>query len=73
MVRHDNFINKIRSLDYVYKTRQKRTDLWRKKGGTHYLSVPVRDLLSDEYVTSALSQAGCRLDEIQSFIAAAKC
>ena len=73
MVRHDSFINKIRTLDYIYKTRQKRTDLWRKKGGTHYLSVPNRDLLSDEYVTSALSQAGCPPKEIQNFLTSAKC
>lgn len=73
MVRHDAFINKIRSLDYTYKTRQKRTDLWRKKGGTHYMSVPMCDLLTDEYVTSTLSQAGCSQEDIQKFLASVKC
>ena len=73
MVPHDSFINKIRSLDYTYKTRQKRTDLWRKKGGTHRMSVPMCDMLSDEYVTSALSQAGCTEADIREFLRVAKC
>jgi len=43
MVRRDRFINKIRKLGYTYKSRQKRMYLWRKKGGTHYMSVPMAD------------------------------
>jgi hypothetical protein len=73
MVPHASFINKIRALDYTYKTRQKRTDLWRKKGGTHYMSVPLCDFLTDEYVTSALTQAGCTAAQVKEFLAAAKC
>lgn len=73
MVRRDGFINKIRELGYTYKSTQKRTYLWRKVGGTHYISVPKAELLEDDFVTSVLRQAGCTDDSIRSFIASAKC
>ena len=73
MVRRDSFINKIRELDYSYKTQQKRTYLYRRKNGTSYISVPMADLLEDEYVAHALRQAGCTEESIRSFIAACKC
>jgi hypothetical protein len=69
VIRTSQFIKKIRSLDYTYKTRQKRTELWRKKGGTHYISVPMRDFLEEEFVISSLRQAKCSLDEIKTFLA----
>lgn len=73
MVRRESFINKLRELKYSYKSQQKRTYLYRKVGGTHYLSVPMADLLEDEYVTSTLRQAGCKEEEIRSFLSSAKC
>ena len=73
MVRRDSFINKIREHGYTYKSQQKRTYLWRKKGGTHHMSVPMAELLEDEYVTSVLGQAGCTRDEILAFIKSAQC
>jgi hypothetical protein len=48
-----------RDLGYTYKGRQKRTDLWRHTNGTHYASVPLADLLEEEYVASVLRQASC--------------
>ena len=72
MVSRQSFINKIRELGYTYKSQQKRTYLWRKTGGTHYISVPMADLLEDEFVMSSLRQAGCRDEEISSFLTAAK-
>jgi hypothetical protein len=42
--------------------------LYRKNGGTHCISVPMRDLLTEEYVRSTLTQAGCEKDEIEQFI-----
>jgi hypothetical protein len=72
VVRRETFINKIRELGYTYKRRQKRTYLWRRRGGTELIFVPMADLLEDEYVTSALRQAGCADDDIKAFIAAAK-
>ena len=72
MVRRQNFINKIRSLSYAYKSQQKRTYLYRKTGGTHYISVPMADLLEDEFVMSSLRQAGCSEEEVWTFLASAK-
>jgi hypothetical protein len=72
MVRRDAFINKIRDLDYYFKTKQKRTTLWRKRGGTHYIAVPLADLLEDEFVLISLRQAGLPNAEILRFIGSAK-
>lgn len=69
MVRREAFINKIRELNYTYKRRQKRTELWRRRGGTEFIALPMRDLLAEEYVTSTLRQAGLSDDEIKTFIA----
>ncbi len=68
MVRRESFINKIREMRYVYKSTQKRTFLYRKIGGTHYISVPKADLLDDVFVASALRQAGEPEERIRSFI-----
>ncbi len=70
MVRREIFINKIRALNYTYKDQQKRTTLWRKAGGTHRMSVPMCDLLEDDFVLSALRQAGCSERDVREFIAA---
>lgn len=72
MVHRDHFINKVRGLKYTFKGRQKRTELYRKNNGTHYISVPLKDLLEDEYVRSTLHQAGLQESEIKSFLASAK-
>ena len=72
MVPRQSFINKIRSLDYTYKSQQKRTYLWRKIGGTHYISGPRVELFEDEFVKSALRQAGVSEQDIQSFLSDAK-
>ncbi|MBI3105476.1 MAG: hypothetical protein HYY95_07885 [Candidatus Rokubacteria bacterium] len=72
MIPRQHFVNKLRELNYTYKTKQKRTELWRKRGGTHYISMPLSDLLEEEWVTSTLRQAGQTQDDIRSFIAAAR-
>jgi hypothetical protein len=66
------FINKIREVGYTYKTKQKRTTLWRKRGGTHCIFVPLAELLEDDYVANALTQAGLTQADIQAFMASAK-
>ena len=68
MIRRQRFISRIRSLGYAYKSTQKRTYLYRKAGGTHYMSVPMRDWLTETYVRSALHQAGCSDEEVQRFL-----
>lgn len=72
MVRREQFINKIRGLSYSYKGQQKRTYLYRRTGGTHFMSVPMADLLEDEFVINALRQAGESPDAIRSFLACCK-
>ncbi len=72
MVRREVFVNKIRSQGYYFKSEQKRTYLLRKKGGTHFISVPMADQLEDDYVICTLCQAGLSLEEAKSFLAAAK-
>jgi hypothetical protein len=73
MVPRQSFINKLRELGYYYKSKQKRTELWRKTGGTHRMFIPLNNMLLDETVASLLAQAGCGSDEIQKFLVAAKC
>jgi len=72
MVSKESFVNKIRKLNYTFKSQQKRTDLWRKKGGTHCIFVPLKDELEDEFVISALRQAGENDKEIQAFMSSAR-
>jgi hypothetical protein len=72
MVPREHFVNKIRSLGYKYKTQHKRTYLYRKTNGTHFIPVPKSDLLEDEYVISALRQAGLADEDIKAFLASAK-
>ena len=68
MVQRSRFIKRIRELGYRYKAQQKRTNLFRKSSGLHYLSVPMRKELDDVYVRSALRQAGCSEEDIEKFI-----
>jgi hypothetical protein len=73
MVPRLSFINKLRELNYTYKTKAKRTSLWRKIGGSHRIALPLSEMLTDEYVMSTLRQAGCQEDEIRTFLTSAKC
>ena len=69
MVSRQSFVNKLRDLNYRYKNQQKRTQLWRRVGGTHRVFVPLCDNLDDEYVRSALRQTELLSnDEIEEFI-----
>jgi hypothetical protein len=70
MVRRQSFINKIRELDYTFKSERKRVYLWRK--GLHFIPVPKSDLLDYAFVANALRQAGVGNEEIQIFLGLAK-
>lgn len=69
MVRRDTFVNKIRDLNYTLNNETKRVHIFRKKGGTHYITVKKCDKLEDDFVRSALQQAGLTLKDAESFIA----
>jgi hypothetical protein len=62
------FVNKLRELDYRFKEQLHHQELWRKKGGTHFVLVPRKNQLDELYVIQALRQCGCKADEIQEFI-----
>ena len=37
MISKSQYINKLRELNYTFKRQAPRADLWRKRGGTHYI------------------------------------
>ena len=56
MIQRQWFIAKIRAPGYSYKSTQKRTYLYRRTGGTHYMSVPMRDKLTETYIRRFLEE-----------------
>jgi len=68
MARRDTYLNKIRELGYSLKNETKRVHIFRKKGGTHYITLHKCDKLEDEFVRSSLSQAGMSNADIKTFI-----
>jgi hypothetical protein len=73
MLRKQYFVNKLRELGYTFKARQKRTELWRKKGGTHCVDVPLSNSLPETYVRMVMRQCGQTTTQIEAFIREAKC
>lgn len=72
MVRREAFINKIRELDYHYKSQHLHTQLWKRKGTTQRMFVPLASMLEDDYVMGALRQVGVLDADIRSFLSSAK-
>jgi hypothetical protein len=72
MVRREAFLNKIRELGYSYKSQQAKTQLFKKKGGTHRMFIRVTDLLEDDFVMGSLRQAGLSDQEIKQFLSCAR-
>jgi hypothetical protein len=70
MIHRDAFLNKLHALHYRYKSQQRKTQLYRKVGGTHCIFVPLCDLLEDEYVGQCLMQAGLTRAEAKAFVSA---
>lgn len=68
MIPREAFINKLRDLGYSYKSRQKRTDLYRKQGGTEIVFVTFKKMLAEGYVRSVLQQVGCEDADIETFV-----
>lgn len=68
MIRRETFLNKLHAIGYTYISQQKRTQMYRKRGGTHCIFVRIRDLLEEEFVASSLNQAGLTQKEIEEFI-----
>ena len=66
------YINKIRELGYFYKAQQRRTFLYRLRGGLDFISVPRSEDLEDAWVETTLKRAGLTEEEAKKFIGAAK-
>jgi hypothetical protein len=61
-------VNKLRELKYVFQDRRHRVDLWRKKGGTHCVTLPRKNHMSETAVRSTLQQCGVAIPEIDQFV-----
>ena len=72
MISRQSLVNKLRSLGYVFKDRRHFSELWRKKGGTHCATIPLKNQLTEATVILILSQAGQTRQEIEQFIRDAK-
>lgn len=73
MVLRNTFINKIRDLNYTLKGETRRVHIFRKKGGTHYITVHKCDKLEEDFVRSSLGQAGMSRADVDTFIAQYTC
>ncbi len=73
MILRDAFLNKIRELGYTLKQETRQVHIFRKKGGTHYITVHKTDRLEHEFVRSSLSQAGVKQQEVENFIKTHDC
>lgn len=69
MVLRTTFLNKIRELNYALHNETKRVQIYRKRGGSHLITLPKKDKLEDDFVTSSLSQAGVTQEDIKVFMA----
>jgi len=67
-----HFVSKLKELGYQFKEQLHYQERYRKKGGTHIIHVPRKDILDEAYVCSALRQAGVPPKEIDAFVAEVK-
>ena len=72
MISKRHFVNKLKELGYQFKEQLHYQERFRKKGGTHIIHVPRKDLLDEAYVRSVLRQAGSSSQEIDVFVRDAK-
>ena len=68
MATREEVINKLKEVGYRFKRNAWRVTIFKKQGGTHRVEVPVRDIISDEWVRNAFRQVGLSKDEIESFL-----
>ena len=54
--------------EFRYVQKQKRTDLYRRRGGTDFISIPLNALIPETYVRSTLRRVGRTLEQIDKFI-----
>lgn len=72
MISKRHFVNKLKELGYQFKEQLHYQERYRKKGGTHIIHVPRKDILDEAYVRGTLRQAGVPPKEIDAFVAEVK-
>ena len=74
MIQRHVFINKLRDLGYHYRDQSDRMQLYRKRGGTHEVTIRRKENpLSDKYVESVLKQCGLSEADARTFIGQNHC
>ena len=69
MVPRERLINKLRELNYTFSTQTLKSQLWRKRGGTHCVWIPRKeDPVSETYVRNLLRQCDVGAPDIETFI-----
>jgi hypothetical protein len=68
MATREEVINKLKEAGYKFKRNAWRVTVFKKQGGTHRVHVPVRDIISDEWVRSAFRQCGMTPEEVEAFL-----
>lgn len=70
MIRRERVINKLTDCGYLWTPGGTRNDVFKRyrDGGISYASVVKHDFLEVEYVRKLLHQAGCDIDEIETFL-----
>jgi hypothetical protein len=68
VIPREAFCNKLHELKYSFKRQADRVCLYKRPNDPHYVTVPRRDLLDEQYVRRTLQQCGCRAAEIEAFI-----
>ena len=58
MIKRKHFLSKIRSLGFAFKKRQKRTELYRRRGATDYIHLPRSAFLDRDFVIPTLRFSG---------------
>jgi hypothetical protein len=69
VISRQQIINRLRQADYTYVNRAKRTELYRQKGGTQRVPVPLCDFFTEQEAAWILAQAGLTRQQVETFIA----
>ncbi len=64
----EQVIAKLRELDFSFKRSGKNHDLWRKRGGTTYASVPRSATITEAHIRSMFGQIGLTAEEVNQFL-----
>ena len=68
MIARQRFVNLLRKLDYSFKDRTKRVEIYRKNGGTHRVLLNTHKFFAEPYVRSVLHQCGVKPDQIEKYV-----